>query len=30
MYKYDHIDSQIVNERVNQYQDQLNRFLKMI
>lgn len=28
MYKYDHIDSQIVNERVNQYQDQLNRFLK--
>ena len=28
MYKYDHIDSQIVNERVNQYQDQLTRFLK--
>jgi sulfite reductase (NADPH) hemoprotein beta-component len=28
MYKYDHIDNQIVNERVNQYQDQLNRFLK--
>src|SRR6056300_975040 len=26
MYKYDHIDSQIVNERVNQYEDQLNRY----
>ena len=28
MYKYDQIDSQIVNERVDQYEDQLNRYLK--
>ena len=27
MYKYDHIDQKIVNERVNQYQDQLDRYL---
>ncbi len=28
MYKYNQIDQNIVNERVAQYQDQLNRFLK--
>jgi sulfite reductase (NADPH) hemoprotein beta-component len=28
MYKYNQIDQNIVNERVDQYQDQLNRFLK--
>tara|TARA_B100000482_G_C12613145_1_gene299984 strand:+ start:26 stop:1684 length:1659 start_codon:yes stop_codon:yes gene_type:complete len=28
MYKYDHIDKKIVNERVNQYQNQLDRYLK--
>ena len=27
MYKYDAIDQQIVNERVNQYRDQTNRYL---
>ena len=27
MYKYDHVDQNIVNERVEQYQNQLNRFL---
>ena len=27
MYKYDHIDQKIVNERVNQYQNQLDRYL---
>ena len=28
MYKYDHIDKKIVDERVNQYQNQLDRYLK--
>jgi len=27
MYKYDHIDQKIVDERVNQYQNQLDRYL---
>ena len=27
MYKYDHVDQKIVDERVEQYQNQLNRFL---
>jgi len=27
MYKYDHIDQKIVNERVDQYQNQLDRYL---
>ena len=27
MYKYDQIDQKIVNERVDQYQNQLNRYL---
>ena len=27
MYKYDHIDQKIVDERVEQYQNQLERFL---
>jgi sulfite reductase (NADPH) hemoprotein beta-component len=27
MYKYDHVDQKIVDERVEQYQNQLKRFL---
>ena len=26
MYKYDHYDRKIVNQRVDQYEDQLNRY----